>query len=84
MKRSMRGGPRRSAAVRGVRDRGKIFVVKVEWEASVDIDHFTAECIRTRVGSEGLGRTLPSPFVPRVSAGLRRVVIKEHNQSSKL
>ena len=35
-------------AVHGVCDRGKIFVVEVEWETSVDVDHFTVAFIRTR------------------------------------
>ena len=80
--------------VHGVRDRGKTPVVEVEWEASVDVDHFTVEFIRTRVGREGLGHTLPwlllcAPFVLRVSVNLRPRHVSsgdkelEYNQSSK-
>jgi len=81
MKRLMRGG--------GVRGRGKNFVGEVEWEASIDVENFTADFIRTRVGREGLGRTLHwlvlcAPFVPRVPVGQRlrrmcRLVIKSWN-----
>ena len=80
-------------AVHIVRNRGNIFVVEVEREASVDVDHFTGVFIRTRVGREGLGRTLPwlvlyAPFVPPVSVGLhprhtRRLVIKSWNILSR-
>ena len=81
-------------AVHGVRDRGKTPVVEVEWEASIDIDHFTIEFIRTRVGREGLGHTPPwlllcAPFVLRVSVGLCPWHVSsgdkelEYNQSSK-
>jgi hypothetical protein len=71
-----------------------IFVVEVNWETSIDVDHFTVIFISTGVGREGLECTLPwlvlcAPFVPRVSVGLRprhmcRLVIKSWNtQSSK-
>ena len=68
-------------------------MVEVEWEESVDVDHFTVVFIRTRVGRKGLGRTLPwlilcVPFVPRVSVGLRPrhmrcLVIKSWNTLSR-
>ena len=55
-------------AVRGVRDRGKVFVVEVEREASVDVDHFTGVCISTGVGRE---RTWTHPSLARTMRSIR-------------